>query len=521
MNKQFEAVLEGQKKAMNFWADMSDQMTKTFKVNGKDKKPKDSLEFVTDWYQKQQQLWQEAANMGDPQKAFEQAPELFRKWAELNQSFSEEWLEYYKHNAGKMGLDMPQAPDIFSANYLQDGLKQWNKWVEDNAFNWRDQLMPKLPFNMQPHFSSFLKSFDGIHQYWEPISRMIQNGLVDKSIVDRYFAPDAYQQVVNQMFGFKAIGNVSDLIDNVNEWFEKAAVHTNTEWKDFTSVSESWQKKMNAYSQEKVPFYQMANDFNQQLRDQILPFYNVAAQGRETEIAKYQRDIQFAYVSFILKTAELQSKVYEAGQFAMPDTIRAYSEEYKQTKELPEYEAFFKRYINVLEDAVLETLHSDDYSTLQSEVAATGTNIRLMSEKLMELMMSDLPFLTKTDGDDIAKENASLRRKVRNLEHRLAALEEALSASASAVAPTVASTDPKKKLFNVIGTAAASEKDDLKAIKGIGPKLEGLLNDLGIYTFRQISKMKTAEYELIDSLLNAFQGRAKRDAWAKQAKELL
>jgi predicted flap endonuclease-1-like 5' DNA nuclease len=33
--------------------------------------------------------------------------------------------------------------------------------------------------------------------------------------------------------------------------------------------------------------------------------------------------------------------------------------------------------------------------------------------------------------------------------------------------------------------------------------------------------MKTAEYELIDSLLNAFQGRAKRDAWAKQAKELL
>jgi len=72
-----------------------------------------------------------------------------------------------------------------------------------------------------------------------------------------------------------------------------------------------------------------------------------------------------------------------------------------------------------------------------------------------------------------------------------------------------------------IGTASASDADDLKQIKGVGPKLENMLNELGIYTFKQISKMNSADYDLIDELLGAFQGRAKRDNWAQQAKSLM
>ena len=80
--------------------------------------------------------------------------------------------------------------------------------------------------------------------------------------------------------------------------------------------------------------------------------------------------------------------------------------------------------------------------------------------------------------------------------------------------------DSKTDLFAVIGTASAEEKDDLKKIKGVGPKLEQILNEIGIYTYAQVSKMTEREYDLVDSLLTSFKGRGKRDDWAGQAKNL-
>ncbi|MEM7302466.1 MAG: NADH-quinone oxidoreductase subunit E [Pseudomonadota bacterium] len=63
------------------------------------------------------------------------------------------------------------------------------------------------------------------------------------------------------------------------------------------------------------------------------------------------------------------------------------------------------------------------------------------------------------------------------------------------------------------------QPDDLKLISGVGPKLEGVLNGLGIYTFEQISKWKKAEREWVDGYLK-FKGRIDRDDWVKQAKAL-
>ena len=72
-----------------------------------------------------------------------------------------------------------------------------------------------------------------------------------------------------------------------------------------------------------------------------------------------------------------------------------------------------------------------------------------------------------------------------------------------------------------IGKAKAKDKDDLQKINSIGPELEGMLNDVGVYTYQQLSAMTNNEYELVDSMLSKFKGRGKRDNWSGQAKELL
>lgn len=59
--------------------------------------------------------------------------------------------------------------------------------------------------------------------------------------------------------------------------------------------------------------------------------------------------------------------------------------------------------------------------------------------------------------------------------------------------------------------------DDLKAIAGIGPKLEEVLNGLGIWTYDQIAAWSEAEIAWVDDYL-AFSGRIARDGWIDQAK---
>lgn len=62
--------------------------------------------------------------------------------------------------------------------------------------------------------------------------------------------------------------------------------------------------------------------------------------------------------------------------------------------------------------------------------------------------------------------------------------------------------------------------DDLKKIKGIGPKVETMLNDLGIYHYDQIAAFSDAELAWVDDNLKGFRGRASRDNWVAQAKDL-
>ncbi|WP_371157748.1 NADH-quinone oxidoreductase subunit E [Jannaschia sp. 2305UL9-9] len=62
--------------------------------------------------------------------------------------------------------------------------------------------------------------------------------------------------------------------------------------------------------------------------------------------------------------------------------------------------------------------------------------------------------------------------------------------------------------------------DDLKAIRGIGPKLEKLCNSMGFYHFEQIANWTDTEIAWVDSNLEGFKGRVTRDEWVKQAKVL-
>lgn len=71
-----------------------------------------------------------------------------------------------------------------------------------------------------------------------------------------------------------------------------------------------------------------------------------------------------------------------------------------------------------------------------------------------------------------------------------------------------------------LASARDGGPDDLKLIKGVGPKLEALLHSLGFYHFDQIAAWTEAEVAWVDEHLEGFKGRVSRDGWVEQARAL-
>lgn len=108
-----------------------------------------------------------------------------------------------------------------------------------------------------------------------------------------------------------------------------------------------------------------------------------------------------------------------------------------------------------------------------------------------------------------------------------AAMATEAGAATAAVVPT-ADFDGDGQLEGATGgvkpaaldAARDGQPDDLKQIKGIGPKLEKLCNALGFYHFDQIAAWTDQEVAWVDANLEGFKGRVSRDGWVSQAKLL-
>ena len=138
---------------------------------------------------------------------------------------------------------------------------------------------------------------------------------------------------------------------------------------------------------------------------------------------------------------------------------------------------------------------------------------------------------SETDDESYALEwrNRYLAARVKYLEGRIAdAPKVAPKKATPKKAPVkkkapakkaVAKKAPKPKVLYTDGPTDGAP-DDLKLIKGIGPKFEKDLNGKGIYYFRQIANWKAADVKMVEGVIDSFPGRIGRDEWVPQAKGL-
>ena len=98
-------------------------------------------------------------------------------------------------------------------------------------------------------------------------------------------------------------------------------------------------------------------------------------------------------------------------------------------------------------------------------------------------------------------------------------VKQAAPAVSTAKPDTTSEAGPGTKPAT-LSAARGGKADDLKMIKGVGPKLEALLHSLGFFHFDQVAAWSADELAWVDQNLEGFKGRATRDAWVDQARLL-
>jgi len=149
---------------------------------------------------------------------------------------------------------------------------------------------------------------------------------------------------------------------------------------------------------------------------------------------------------------------------------------------------------------------------------------------------TEVPLLTPWQGKpkgNVTSKPASEPRTAKGAPADATGVTEQQAKSGSKAKPR-SKTEPKGSTGGAVETLAAGQQkkprtmkaprksgaDDLKMIKGVGPKLEQLLHTLGFYHFDQIAKWSAEEVAWVDENLEGFKGRVSRDNWVDQAKIL-
>lgn len=181
-------------------------------------------------------------------------------------------------------------------------------------------------------------------------------------------------------------------------------------------------------------------------------------------------------------------------------------------------------------EAAAQEAHDEDAQHLHAleEERDAARAEALAAQKAAMLAAEEAGPVAQAAADETREEDAEklleleLERDEAKAEAR-AAEQAAMQAAAETAAVAQAIEEEHSEAGSqpaALDAPRGGQPDDLKQIKGIGPKLEQLCHELGIYHFDQIAAWSDAEIAWVDANLKGFKGRVTRDGWVEQAKVL-
>jgi NADH-quinone oxidoreductase subunit E len=184
------------------------------------------------------------------------------------------------------------------------------------------------------------------------------------------------------------------------------------------------------------------------------------------------------------------------------------------------------------EAAILKIAHVGEYRVAAAEATTDAAVVPPSEAARPKTDAAETSPVLKTPSAEKASLNGEKAASVAPPAHSAAAanqaseavekVEKQRTARAPRSEPVAAFKAPETRQSAASAKPSLDDRNRPAGIErpaGVGPKIEGTLHSLGIYTYAQIAAWKKAERAWVDGYLN-FKGRIEREDWVKQAKAL-
>lgn len=166
-----------------------------------------------------------------------------------------------------------------------------------------------------------------------------------------------------------------------------------------------------------------------------------------------------------------------------------------------------------------------EISQLQASLVALQSSVTEPDEQQQETSAHDVQIdQSQTQQKTDEKEPLDASEKVSGNstepleQHCLAGVEMSIAQDAGSNATKSGYVPQSWSVPDV--TPAKNERDQLTEIKGVGPVLEKLLHQSGIFYFQQVASLDKNGINELQEQIPQFPNRIRRDQWVKQAKKL-
>lgn len=163
----------------------------------------------------------------------------------------------------------------------------------------------------------------------------------------------------------------------------------------------------------------------------------------------------------------------------------------------------------------IKTLH-DELSQVQETQKTSQVSSSNIKQDYYDLQAKLNDRETKLDL--VKQELESQKENANSMEKELQAIQAHVTTSPANDLDMQIATKSNRPVW--ILEEPDGEKDSLQDIKGIGPVMEKLLNEIGIFHYNQLARMNESDCLWISDRIRTFPKRIKRDRWQQQAVEL-
>lgn len=428
-NPVLENIIETQSQAIKNWMDSTQKFQQAMMSGNL---ASEGQTIYKEWVEKQTSLFGGAqANFKANAENFAKPEEFFKNWygqqmdsvkkvTDFNQSIYNSLM-----NFGKTGPDYNQSFSTMNNAWTNI----YNNWM--NALNTTYETFSKnIPGSVnQDAFKNFFetsKVYLQMQEFWSPAMKAFQSGEFNMEAFKNYFNPEAYKKVTEQMYGsLFTSANMKEVFDNVIQNMQNYFVNNNTLTKEYSQAMQNIATEFpQLISGDFAKLRGLYNQVNDVFTRTFEPLMKAVTPGKEKEMMESQIELLDKISNYSIKNTELQHHFYTTTQKAIESASKNAMEKMSKMNSADQtsFNEFYNEWLKTNEQLFTELFASEEFSKLKGEVMNIGMDLKKNFENQFEKMFNVFPFVFKNDMDEVYKTIHDLKKQVKSLETKLAAM---------------------------------------------------------------------------------------------------